>query len=186
MSRPMTIGLASFVLALLAACSSDPEEQQSATTSTPLESLSLVESTRARGDAARAAQLQTMECLDERGFPSTLQADGTLRTPVNPEQNETFLAASEECMREVDYGAAASPLTDLELRWLYDANVAAYECLQAEGHSPSEPVSFEVYVDAERSGVMPWSPFEVEGREGGLPQSTCQRPNLADAAKTSP
>lgn len=186
MSKLITIGLASFALALLAACSSDPDEQQSATTSTPLEGLSLVESTRAREDAARAAQLQTMECLEERGFPSTLQVDGNLQTPVNPEQNETFRSASEECMQEVDYGAAASPLTDLELRWLYDANVAAYECLKADGHSPVEPVSFEVYADAERSGVMPWSPFEVEGRAGGLPQSTCQRPNLADAAKTSP
>lgn len=169
---------------LLVGCSGAGDGAEDAAVSSgasPLAGMSVEESAKVRAAAAREAQIDLKQCLEDNGFPSTWLPDGSLRTKVIPEQRDDFSAVGEQCHEEVDVGLAAAPLTDAEVRWLYEGNVAAYECLRAEGYDPPAPNSFEVFARESRSDdTPPWSPFLVEGRKGGLPQTVCKEPHLTD------
>lgn len=141
---------------------------------------------KARADASRAAHLQHLACLEDKGFPGTMNPDGSFTTGVNPAQRQAFDAAWRECEQQLDYGVADDPFTDAELRWLYDQNVAAYECLKEQGYDPPEPVSFDVYAHDMAAGTPPWSPFLPDNRPGGLPKDVCEEPDLYSFAAEAP
>lgn len=140
--------------------------------------LSLDEMREARADASMKAQKDLVACLEERGFPAALQAGGSISVQVPPEQRASYDTASEACQKSVDYGIAANPLTPEELAWLYDENLKAYECLKGLGYEPAEPESFELFADDYRHDRPPWSPYETESQDGGLPQDRCPEPTL--------
>lgn len=193
-TRLWCTGLATLVLVTgCSAPSPGPPSEDALTTDTgasstgsSLSGLSVVESGKARAEAARAAQLQHLECLESKGFPGTMQGDGTFRVDVTPEQRDVYQAAWNECYQEADLGVAEAMLTQAEIEWLYKENVAAYECLKNSGFEPIEPVSLEVYAHALNNPEegAPWSPFESDDYPGGLPRSTCPEPDLYEFAET--
>lgn len=157
--------------------SSDGERAQSIPESSDLSSLSVDESRSLRGEAARAAQLELQRCLEERGFPGQMAADGSLQIEVGG-QHEAYHRASEECDQEVDYGAAAAPLAEPEIRWLYDENIKAYDCLVANGFSPAEPVSFGVFLADYQEGRPPWTPFLTAQSNAPIMTESCPEPDI--------
>lgn len=120
------------------------------------------------------------ECMTEHGFPATDNGDGGVRVEVAPGQDEAYDAAIEACQQS-QQPPEVSELTDAEVRSLYDQSVEAYECLQQLGYRPTEPVSFEVFLNQYRnvSESAPWSPFVSTEQRGPLPDSVCKQPTLA-------
>ena len=180
-ARVRRLSAIALAFAVLWGCSSpgtvDQERSTDASQATDLSTLSVEESRQLRGTAAREALEQRRQCLEDRGFPSQQNADGTLTVEVG-EQRQAYEQANESCDQEVDYGAAAAPLTDEEIRWLFDENVKAYECLVSEGFSPSEPVSFGVFLADYREGRSPWSPFLPSTGEGSIMTESCPEPDI--------
>lgn len=153
------------------------DSAQRTSSSVDLSGLSIEESRKLRGAAAREAQLQKQACLEEQGFPSQMTDDGMLQVDVGG-QHEAFERASAECDEVVDYGAAAAPLSEAEIRWLYDENVKAFDCLVAEGFTPEEPVSFEVFLAEYQEGRPPWTPFLTAESNAPIMTQKCQEPSI--------
>lgn len=119
------------------------------------------------------------QCMTEHGFPATDNGDGGVRIDVAPGQDEAYDAAIEAC-EQSQQPPNVSEFTEDEVRSLYDQSVEAYWCLQQLGYRPSEPVSFEVFLDQVRNASKgaPWSPFVSTEQRGPLPDSVCKQPRL--------
>lgn len=165
---------------ILCSCNDSSQERRDARLTaapTDLSDLSVDESRQLRGAAAREAQMQLQACLEARGFPSQMTDDGMLQVDVGG-QHEAYERASVECDEVVDYGAAAAPLSEAEIRWVYDENVKAFDCLVAEGFTPEEPVSFEVFLADYREGRPPWTPFITAESNAPIMTQECQEPSI--------
>lgn len=168
-------------VAMVASCTHARGADESAHVSSgavDLSGLSVEDSRTLRGDAARAAQLDLQRCLEERGFPAQMAADGTLSVDVG-DQHEAYQRVSQECDQAVDYGAAAAPLSELEIRWLYDENVKAFHCLSDRGFTPAEPVSFGVFLADYQEGRPPWTPFLTANSDAPIITESCPEPSLS-------
>lgn len=73
-----------------------------------------------------------------------------------------------------------APITRAEYSALYDLNLAAKRCLEAQGVAVSDPPSREKYVeDSLNSTDGPWSPFD-DDRTAFDHIETCPQPDIYD------
>ncbi len=86
-------------------------------------------------------------------------------TPGDPPRYELALdlplaearRVSEECQR---LASPHPPLTDAEIRAIYERWLGEYECLIDLGYQPEPPPSVETFIAQYRSNSGPWSPIQ--------------------------
>lgn len=108
-------------------------------------------------------------CLTDKGFPTRATRDGmqglgSQEEYANAEQLDAdYDRADGECLQEIGDMPVAAPLTDGELRQLYEDSLETAECLRRYGEQPGTPPSFEKFASDYRSrGVaIPWSPYQT-------------------------
>lgn len=97
-------------------------------------------------EAASERVAFVVNCVNDAGFSVSVYQDLSILVEVPEEQMEAFGQAEEVCWDEAEtrYPAAPSPSPEE----LYDLNVAAAACLEAEGFAIPVPPTRESWVDA--------------------------------------
>lgn len=96
------------------------------------------------------------DCLNEKGFPTTIQEDGSLLSEAPADQHSQRQAAGSECM---DKALELYPMpeeTDDFKRTLYAAELETTACLESHGLQTEPAPSIQTYL-ATFSGPDRWS-----------------------------
>ncbi|WP_448062315.1 hypothetical protein [Cellulomonas hominis] len=112
-----------------------------------------------------------MACLRDEGWdvsPGDADEGVSIEAEVADGQENAFVASQGLC--NVAVGRIPDPVLDQEsVRAMYDTAVAQYECLTEAGFAPTEPPTFDVYVDRQMTGQATWDPMEgVADYDGAL------------------
>lgn len=102
-------------------------------------------------------------CIEESGWDVRLEdsTDGTGLAIVveglnTQEQITSFNAQLEDCKAQLP--PIPEPQTEDEIREFYDHRMAQHACLVEAGFAPTEPPSFQVFLDEYRAGTLHWDP----------------------------
>lgn len=120
----------------------------------------------------------TRECMESKGFPSTVDRYGQVAIPFQAEQEEAMNLASYECFAMYPLDEKYfEPFTLEQLRMLYDWNIKEVSaCLHEEGLTPSPAPTFESFVERyARTGVEYWTAYE--GVDVGLVKCEWEPPD---------
>lgn len=136
--------------------------------------------------AGREADGRFNLCMEERGFVIDRHPDGSVTISAAPGDTSGTLTheAAEECQEEAGYPQIA-PLSDDELKTLYQSSLETLDCLKEQGFSPQEPDSWERFLEEWQakvggSDLTPWSPYDgVVDLPGAL--RACPEPQPWDA-----
>lgn len=145
---------------------------------------------RAAVQEARAYYSDLSECLTERGFPTTYDAENIqMQVSVDDAQESAFGQAQAGCQEIHGLPPEVPPFSERELTVLYEQSVEAYQCLVREGYEPAEPPTLEVFKANYRGGpgAEPYVPHmrspETLARDGGPPSwptDVCPLPQLTE------
>ncbi|MBX9717628.1 MAG: hypothetical protein K2X36_02150 [Microbacteriaceae bacterium] len=125
-----------------------------ATTEPPL--VSLQESQR---DATQAM----VNCLKDAGWDVALDpVTGSTDIELPEDQFDSYVKARTTCVEAVETQFPVSPLTDAQMREIYDYEVWLSECLRGEGVTVPEIPSSQAFIDAYRGGE-PWLSYSFVG-----------------------
>lgn len=141
-------------------------------------------------ESAVAFQASVMNCLLEDGWPVKptqggwgIQYDGP---DPGEEVGSRYNQALDRCMEAARPLPVFEPLSENEIRIIFDLNVEQVECLEAEGLTVEEPPSEEAYVatyTASQSGggVDVWSPYsQVPAERFEEVTQACPEPSIVD------
>lgn len=95
-------------------------------------------------------------CLAEKGFPATVEEDGSLSSTITPEQLSERRVASDECTQSALERYPMPAETDEFKRALYAEELAVVDCLRSHGVIVDSTPSLQTYVDS-YSGPDRWS-----------------------------
>lgn len=96
------------------------------------------------------------DCLNEKGFPTTVQEDGSLLSESPADQQNQRQEAGSECM---DNALELYPMpveTEEFKRALYAEELEAVDCLESQGVLPESVPSLQTYIET-FSGAERWS-----------------------------
>lgn len=133
----------------------------------------------AERDAADAYFARLGECLTDKGFPASVQADGALKVDHGG-RSEQLAAAEAECAGEVGPQPTAVAPDATELGKFYDVQVNAYECLTNHGLDPVPPSSKEQFVATYLTGESWWAHQPQQPGGPPMPTTDCPLPQLTD------
>lgn len=166
------IAAAALVMAvLLVSCSTSQGggAPASTPTSSSAGSLGLDEA----GLAARAhtwgerLQVAKVRCLREAGWDATLDTDFSITGRVPPSQRTAFEGDLSSCESQYEDEFPRPVLTTLDLRKMYDRELATVKCLEKQGVPPaSDPISEQQYIEEmQRQGFTSWRAYDAVPRE---------------------
>lgn len=119
-------------------------------------------------------QTRFLACLTEAGIPAELTDDGGVHMIPPPGQEVAAQAVAQRCSEELGYSGMPPPLDGATLRALYERYLEAVECLRANGYSPAQPVSEDVYI--ERQVVPPYEGIDLTTVDAGEMLRLCPEP----------
>lgn len=187
-ARPTTsvrrLCVASLLVVLFAGCSeAAPDRTPDSATTTDISPDRVAEVV-----AWEQAQVRVRTCLQDKGFDVPVAADGEweLNVPAGEDGVDRARQALGEC-REIAEVPEPIPLTDGEMRTMYQLLVASHTCLEELGYPLEDPPSEETFVaiyelsQSGQSPEAPWSPY-VEIEVTTTIESACPQPELIDLA----
>lgn len=95
--------------------------------------------------------VKMVRCIEDAGWEAEVGWNGVVTSPeMPPEQLDLWTEVADACQKETGFGDLAR-LTPSQVAELYRQEVAEFECLTAQGFTPSQPPSEQVYIDTFRS-----------------------------------
>lgn len=127
-----------------------------------------------------------VDCMQDRGWPVELDDDGGFGMSVPEDQSALYDEAVEECTAEV--GVEVAPLSETELRDIYDGHLEVVSCLEEIGILVTAPSWSEFQSTTGENGWHPYndlsdSEFSVAFQE--CPPAELQDSSLGDADEVS-
>lgn len=108
-------------------------------------------------------QRTIFECVQDAGWDVRLEGstDGTGLSMIvdgldTQEQIIAFNTKLDECKAQLP--PIPEPQTEDEIREFYDNRVAQHGCLVQAGFAPTEPPSFQTFLETYRAGTLDWEP----------------------------
>jgi len=105
-----------------------------------------------RHASAREFLLAVAACLQDKGYPAQVTADGGIAVDGNFDPSR-LRADNRACIEAVDPARLLppAPLTRDQLLEFYRYVVAETECMRQAGYAVSDPPPFQVWVDSDRA-----------------------------------
>jgi hypothetical protein len=120
-------------------------------------------------DEDEEAYRQTwLRCLRDRGWETTVHADGSFSTQVPDDQDDVYHADFEDCQEEAGVHLPPLEVTPKYAGAVYDRLLEVAECVRDLGYHVPDPPSRQAFVDALVAYPIPaWHPYNSAYEAGG-------------------
>lgn len=86
-------------------------------------------------------------CLKESGWEVEVHPDNSYSIELQEEQSDAYDAADKACSESLGYDEEHEPLSDAQMKRLYEGFVSLAGCLRAEGHEVRDIPSEQAFLD---------------------------------------
>lgn len=119
------------------------------------------------------------QCMKDKGWQVTLNADFSMTGAVPPEQRATHTQDTQACQKTYEAVHPPAPMTADRAKKLYALELTTVDCLAREGISqPSEPITEQQYVDEYlRQGYPSWTAYRAVPDIGAV-EKKCPQPGI--------
>ncbi|WP_395245564.1 hypothetical protein ACGGZK_07045 [Agromyces sp. MMS24-K17] len=128
-------------------------------------------------------------CLQEHGWDSKANDDGSFDTEVRPEQAEPYEHDRKACAEETGYADDPEPLSREQLAAWYGELLVTAECVRGLGYDIEEAPSVQVFIDQFEGGELDglWGPYPngISATAFEQLESECPQPGADDTPAQS-